>query len=279
MPNKANLFPLQCPKCGGPVEYVSQKDDYVCPYCGTSFKYTAADARNLNNRLKLAREAMNKDRYKEALRYYREALDFDPDSWEASLGVASCTTILSTPFEYSGQSFNYEIADLKKQIISMYPDAAREAKLTLADHMMLTGLYCNNTYLGKLLKAWERYDDYEMSDYDDDWDDDDYDDKPRHRSGYADKPDVTVDALIRDVEEWLKGAADLVLEAVPADERLDSHQINIVEIYINYVKGYDKYVKTRNYDAHKWAVERCERMLKQHNPEYTYKEKYNLEFG
>ena len=272
---------MQCPRCGGAIEYNSRKGEYVCPYCDISFKLTSGHNKNLNNRLELARDAMDKDRFRDAQRYYREALDFDSDSWEARLGVASCAAILSTPYEYSGQTFNYEISDLKVRILSMEPEEAREAKLALADHMMWTGVYCNNVYLGKLIKAWERYYDYEMSDYDYDWDDDDDDDYggSRRRKEYAEKPDVDTTEVERDVQKWLSEAADLVLEAVPAGERLNDHQVNIVEIFINYIRGYSKYLSGRNYDRYKTDADRCERLLKQHNPEYTYKEKYNLEFG
>ena len=102
MATSASLFPLQCPKCGGPVVYESKKDEYVCHYCGISFKFTSENNKNLRNRLELARDSMDKERYREARRYYREALDYDSNSWEAKLGVASCEVIFSTPYEYNG---------------------------------------------------------------------------------------------------------------------------------------------------------------------------------
>ncbi len=93
----------KCPNCGGDLQLPENVDTVKCMYCSGSIvvrqaveKAATESGANLNNLLILARAAEDAGNHEEAYGYFTEALEIDPENYEAWFGKAVAAGWMST---------------------------------------------------------------------------------------------------------------------------------------------------------------------------------------
>lgn len=95
---------LNCPSCGGANQLPENKSSMFCAYCGTGIEGGAektavpdpSDNPQIAHFLELAENAEDSKDYREAIKYFNKALEFNPKLSEAWFGKASCSGASST---------------------------------------------------------------------------------------------------------------------------------------------------------------------------------------
>ena len=257
----ALLFPLQCPKCGAAVAYNRETDTYSCDYCGIAFKLlTPGDSKSYQRAIGQARKSYDRFRFRDARKYYQEASDCDPDSWEAELGIAACDVMLSTWRNYGGKSFEATKKNLVKRMASLPEPERKEAKLRLAYHLADISAFCFLKLWNQVFDAWDKYDDYSMHMFDVD------DDGPGAYPD-AEEPDVSYSDVELDYETWMQEAVGLVLEAVPEGEPLGEKELEIVDYFLSYTTVWRKDKESNQRWWVQTQVAKCREELKKRNPD------------
>ena len=262
------LVALQCPKCGGAVKYKEADKTYVCDYCGLSFMLkTDSAASDYDKYMKLADSAYDKDRIESAKKYYTLALEARPDDWCADLMIAACDLQQSTWEEYYGDEFKNTVKDVLAKIEKMPREEQLKAKERVAEAINECAIYCNNKLYWDVHAAEFRYEGLDHV----------FDDDYEHIWDERERPDVSGRDVISDTEKWLLQAIDIVFDIVPKGERLSERQVNIVECQFNYIYACENYSHIDMGYSITSTKDINMRKLKEHNPDYTFKENVNVE--
>lgn len=261
------LVALQCPKCGGPVKHKESDDTYVCEYCGLAFMIKTDKKDDYEKNIKLGDNAYDKDRTKEAKHYYRLALEAKPDDWKADLMISACDLQMSTWQNYYGSRFEKALEDALKKVKMLPLSEQTAAKERIAETLNECAIYCNNTLYWDVYAAEFRYEGLDHV----------YDDNYEHIWDERKRPDVSSRDVTKDLEEWMLKAIDLVFEIVPKGVKLSERQLEIVETQFNYIYGCENY--SHIHMGYMITAQRDRNMekLKQHNPDYVFTPKINIE--
>ena len=257
----AELFALQCPKCGASVQYKRESDTYSCGYCGISFKLlmNQPGGKDHSRAIEAARRSYEQFRFKDARKNYLEAYERAPDDWEAEIGIAACDVMLSTWRQYGGPSFEAARESLVARFPEMPEEERKEAKLKLAYHLTDASAYCFMKLWTQVFDAWEKYDDFSMRMFDEDVD--------LTSSGDIEMPDIKYWEVELDYERWMQEAVDLVFDAIPEGERLGPKELEIVDYYISYTTIWRKDKESVKNSWKQAQIGACKDKLKNRNPE------------
>ena len=262
------LVALQCPKCGGTVKHNEKDNTYICDYCGLSFMLKSDSvSADYEKNIKLADNAYDKDRISSAKRYYTLALEAKPDDWKADLMISACDLQMSTWEEYYGSQFKATLKDVMEKIEILPEEEKRLARERVAETINECAVYCNNKLYWDVYSAEFRYEGLDHV----------FDDDYEHIWDERERPDVSSREVIRDTEDWILDAIDMVFDIVPKGERLTKKQIEIVETQFNYIYACENYSHIDMGFLITSSRESNMRKLKEHNPDYSFVSNVNVE--
>ncbi|MBQ3411888.1 MAG: hypothetical protein IJG67_02530 [Oscillospiraceae bacterium] len=212
----------------------------------------------------MARKEYEKERYDDARRYYAKALEEDPDSWEADLGVATCDMLKSKWNDYRADQFKSNIKEIRKQIDKLPESEIYEAKYTLGGMIADVALYVNNELEDSVYDRWMR--------------------NIENGRRYP-EPDVSSHELMEDVKDWILEETQLMFESEPGDGPIPEDKVKLIEMLFNYVYAKDTYtIVLEGYGTHpiddyfRNKKDMYMKMLEKRNPGYKFYQNVTLRY-
>ena len=162
-----SMVPAKCTQCGGQLTVDSEKEAAICEFCGTPFivekainNYNTTVINNfdnatvniiagdVNNYLKLAKDALKSKNYEEAYDYAKKVLEMDTSNAEAWLTKMYAIEWLSTIDNLRED----EVMLCAKNAIKYFPEEGKDKKameiykyiLSRANYLMQYALDLNN---------------------------------------------------------------------------------------------------------------------------------------